>query len=327
MRSYFSSSVLLHLGLIGTFWLALVSDHAVAPPKAMLPSHFSKTTGFSLKIETDTQGEPTAPKQASRPTRSREARSQQNAVGQSKKLLPGTGMTLERSAPQEPKAEELARAMDAQTEAELSPFLKALFDRINEGLRYPSEIIEDDRAGEVSLTLTVDSQGKLLEGFTQVRADDRILKVYVFQMLRRALAEPLRVSLPSDRPKLEVQARFQFYITFSRNSVPPESASIVRNSLSFRRVVIHPGYSEMATGGLDTSGTSFGVQARGPQDPSAPVHRKMNLDREGIFNLHSNSGSQAIGVGVDVAALAQKIFGKRKAKIDPLERYEDDPDY
>jgi hypothetical protein len=34
-----------------------------------------------------------------------------------------------------------------------------------------------------------------------------------------------------------------------------------------------------------------------------------------------------MGVGVDVVALARKIFGKRKAKIDPLERYEDDPDY
>jgi hypothetical protein len=222
------------------------------------------------------------------------------------------------------EATPFAKGPAALASEELNPEGQAaLHERIDGGLEYPAALVDTGREGTVSLRFEVDRAGVLHGGFSEIEAEDRILKVLVLQNLRKTLDHALPIRAHTDRRAIEVAATFNFAVVLRKEIAPPSPPAIVKDTLSFERTTLSPRVSENALAG----GSYGGQAAMNDHSQSPAVYRKWKLDKNSVAALESNTGTQGVGVGVDPVRLFKWIFGSGKSAFDPLERYKSDPDY
>jgi hypothetical protein len=191
----------------------------------------------------------------------------------------------------------------------LVPFVRALRERIDEGLVYPVELADARREGTVDVDFLVDREGKLLV-ITEVLAEDRFLKVLVLRTLRKKLCAPLHTGL-TDSDRLRVKAHFRFALYY------PDAERIERvSALSSLAATIHF-FRAYNTGRMESGGTSLGTNA----DTQSFV---LNA---GPFSVTESPRARSGAVGLDVITILKSLFDKPKAAIDPLDRYREDPDF
>ncbi len=186
-------------------------------------------------------------------------------------------------------AYEVARRMGIQSASQLTPFLRAIYERIAQRLGYPEELIQMGRTGRVAFQFEVDRTGLISGGFSGVVADDRYLKVAAMRAVRRALDEPLAPTLFSHKDRLRIALIVQYAITINEDTLGPREMAIAKNTLNFRTVAI----------------------------------RGQGIIRLSPHQVPSTSGGVA---EVNPVALIGALF-KEEPKPEVLERYQQDPNF
>lgn len=174
------------------------------------------------------------------------------------------------------------------------PALNHLYQTIDRQLTYPDELIETDHRGKVAARLHFDPQGRYSHQPAQITSVDPYLRVLVSKALRASLKDySIQESIQST-PKLpvEIQAFFDFEVVAHGDEDLIQKRKVVNGkSFSFYRSTYR-------------SLTKFRV---------GPVVGDV----------------AAMGVGLDVFWFLDKGTDllSKKAKIDPLEKYQMDLDW
>jgi|GEM_PF-6540912 len=128
----------------------------------------------------------------------------------------------------------------------MSPFLQALWQKVDANLDYPEDFARQRLAGRVNVHLLVNDQGLFVGDFLELTGENDLLKTYVAASLVHALGSPLpKVKWNSERKTLPVLLSFNFE-TYSI----PEPSSVrtnlsVKNALLFeRRKFVDPKINE-----------------------------------------------------------------------------------
>ena len=208
-----------------------------------------------------------------------------------------------------------------------SPILGYLYHRINGNIGYPPEIYDAWLEGEITAVLRFDSTGTWIEDPSAVQANglgSRYLKVHLMRRLRALLAEAIPENLWRPTPKpFSVETRFVFKI------LAPEGIT---------------GAQKGPLSGVTADQTKF---SQTDTDAGQSVEARVNQERQGAFGssllfYHSHLASKLAwklgpfagygvmpSVGLDPGWFVKTIddFLHHRAKIDPLERYHDDPEW
>jgi hypothetical protein len=182
-------------------------------------------------------------------------------------------------------------AVDIVKEGKESPLFKYVHDQVENNLYYPAELKQKLIEGSVS-GVVVFSKGEFVEDYTRLQSNSSYLKVAVMRALRRAF----RDSLPekywklaaNSEGRLEVQSQFIFSIVEHDEDKKAEALQAVSGrTLAFYRTYVH-------------SALQWKL---GPLSGLGPL------------------------VSLDVLWIPEKIAGlfSKKAEIDPLDSYRDDP--
>ncbi len=164
-----------------------------------------------------------------------------------------------------------------------------LYQQIDDNLVYPAELKDAGISGEVRATVRFSGAGELVQNQLQLESASKYLQVLVRWILKRAFSVPL----PSEKRMVlngpfEVNCLFRFEITeHDDEMIKKEMKFIVSNRLSFYRNYHHSKLQWKA----------------GPLGGLGPL------------------------VGMDVLWFPKKLgeLLSKKAKIDSLEKYRDDP--
>jgi hypothetical protein len=165
-----------------------------------------------------------------------------------------------------------------------------IYDRINSQLLFPSELREAGLQGKVNSQIYFDSQGHYIRARSSFQSDNPYFKVLVIRVLRQALSEQLPRTVYRIKTSFELKCSFSFALTEQGNAELAETQrGMVGKSLFFYRNFHH---TILAWNVGPFSGT-------GPTLGFNPVW---------LFQKGS------------------EIFSK-KAKIEPLQKYRDDPEW
>ena len=165
-----------------------------------------------------------------------------------------------------------------------------IYETIDRGLTYPTELAERRMEGSVRATIWFSENGELIPSKTQLDSNSNYLKIVVAQALRRAFREPIPKSKFKGTEPISVRCTFTFEITEHNDaSIVASKKKLLGNRLSFYR-----NYQKSAL-----------------QWDLGPLH--------GLGPIPQ----------VDVLWLPEKIgeLFSKKAKIDPLDKYRDDPEW
>jgi hypothetical protein len=127
----------------------------------------------------------------------------------------------------------LAESMSAEKEADLYPFFRELWQRIDASTGYPPDFVNRRVTGSVDVQLEIRDDGVFTGRFVRAESEEPLLQAYVMAVLAHALREPLR--LRADREKLVIVTRFDFKV-FGIGEAPRKSdPDQFRNLLYFSR--------------------------------------------------------------------------------------------
>jgi hypothetical protein len=134
-----------------------------------------------------------------------------------------------------PDGYDTANSMDIKKEAELYPFFRALWRKVDSQLGYPNDFVKERISGYVTAQLVVDRGGVFKGEILGVASDQPYLEAYVLAILFHSLKEPLPRNLWSDREQMILVMHFDFK-TFTYGELPPEPKQInLKNVLTFNR--------------------------------------------------------------------------------------------
>jgi hypothetical protein len=174
-----------------------------------------------------------------------------------------------------------------------APIFRCIFDRLNENFIFPTEFADAGIDGTAKTTLVFSSNGELIKSRSDVNTLSNYVKVDVWRALRQAFVQPLPHKLLTTPGELVIHAEFILQITSEGRNSPtgPSRQLLAGTHMIFYRSRFS---SKMAW--------SLG-----------PFHGL------GIVP------AVAIDPGWFVDAFT-KLFTK-KAVVDPLQNYRDDPDW
>ncbi len=173
-----------------------------------------------------------------------------------------------------------------------------IYDRIDEALDYPSELKEAGIGGVVRAELFFSPEGKFLTRASRIESGSRFLRVLVIRLLRHVFAGNLPATFTRGGRAVRCRCLFEFELIkgddFALDTGTAVSGiGVMGNHLAFHR----------------TAGV-FGEWKLGPF----------------AGNIRSlMSGALAVDPGWFVDQ-AEKLTSN-KARIDPLQKYRDDPDW
>jgi len=122
-----------------------------------------------------------------------------------------------------------------ETDRDVSLY-RYLYSVIERNLTYPAEFHGTGIQGEVTVTLRFDSEGAWRKDVSAFRASNPYLRVHVIRLLRKALRERIPANLWKARAKLAVDCTFRFLISESGDVALLESKRVIfGKSLSFAR--------------------------------------------------------------------------------------------
>jgi hypothetical protein len=192
---------------------------------------------------------------------------------------------------QEASPETPSHGVDLVKEGKESPLFKYVHEQVDDQLAYPAELKARAIQGSVSGAL-VFSKGEFSEDQTRLVSDSSFLKVAVMRALRRAFRENLPEKYwklaANSEGRLEVECRFVFAFVEHDDEEKSRSLQAVSgHALAFYRTYVH-------------SALQWKL---GPLSGLGPL------------------------VSLDVLWLPEKIgeLFSKKAEIDPLDSYRDDP--
>lgn len=128
----------------------------------------------------------------------------------------------------------------------MSPFLQALWQKVEANLDYPEDFARQRIAGRINVHLLVDNKGLFVGDFLELAGENDLLKTYVAASLVHALGTPLpKIKWNSERKTLPVLLSFNF----ETYSIPEPSSGktnlSVKNALLFeRRKFVDPKINE-----------------------------------------------------------------------------------
>jgi hypothetical protein len=180
---------------------------------------------------------------------------------------------------------------DVVKEGKESPLFRLIRDQVENHLAYPAELKEKGIQGTVTGAV-VFSKGQFVEDQTRLQSDSAYLRVAVMRALRKAFRESLPEKywqLASDREgRLEVQCRFIFEtVEHDEEKKSHDLQAVSGHALAFYRTYVHSALQWQL----------------GPLSGLGPL------------------------VSLNVLWLPEKIgeLFSKKAEIDPLDSYRDDP--
>jgi hypothetical protein len=184
-----------------------------------------------------------------------------------------------------------ANDVDIVKEGKESPLFKYVRDQVENNLYYPAELKQKFIEGTVS-GVVVFSKGEFIEEQTRLQSSSSYLKVAVMRALRQAFRDSLpekywKLAADSEG-RLEVQSQFIFSIVEHDEDEKAETLQAVSGrTVAFYRTYVH-------------SALQWKL---GPLSGLGPL------------------------VSLDVLWIPEKIAGlfSKKAEIDPLDSYRDDP--
>lgn len=129
----------------------------------------------------------------------------------------------------------VAGTMTLEQEAELLPFLQALWKKIDQGVGYPDDFTKRRIIGPVTVQFHVNDLGRLTR-FIRVDSPEPLLKAYTMAALVHALREELPDRLRAPTPSVIIVTKFNFE-TFGHGENPARAEAPVtfKNVLEFRR--------------------------------------------------------------------------------------------
>jgi hypothetical protein len=209
--------------------------------------------------------------------------------------------------------------------AQSSPVLAYLYRQIDGGIAFPAELGEAGLSGEVTAELNFDRQGHWIDSPANVKASSPMsmyFRLYVIHRLRERLSEPIPENLWKTDPRaFSVKARFVF------DKVAPESVEGAPVGPQFAPSVDPTKFST-----ADTDGGQSVIQQRQRQGQFGRdfLFYRMHLASALEWKLGPFAGYGIVpAVGINPGWFVDKITNliHHREKVDPLERYRDDPDW
>lgn len=218
-------------------------------------------------------------------------------------------------------------AFKNQMTEKTSPILTYLYQRISGNIGYPSDLYDSWIQGDVTAKLRFDLSGKWIDDPKTVFAkglESRYLRIHVIRRLREILEERIPQNLWKDVPQpFFVETRFLFVI------VAPEGVE---------------GAQKGPLIGATANPTQFNET---DMDGGQYVESMLNKQNQGAFGeyllfYHSHLSSKMAwklgpfagygimpAIGLDPGWFAKTIgdWLHHRAKIDPLEKYRDSPEW
>jgi hypothetical protein len=171
-----------------------------------------------------------------------------------------------------------------------------LYNRIDEGLYYPEEFVDAGIEGNVTVQLSLAPDGTYQKRFSKVDSSSNFLRVFVLRILKKTLNEPLPSTFAQAGRNTRLRLLFQFEATRKENA-------------------------------MDASGKALdGSTKLGVRGDHLAFYRAGRL--VGQWKL-GPVGGYGPGIGLDAGWLWDKVseLGSKKADIDPLDTYRQDPDW
>lgn len=172
-----------------------------------------------------------------------------------------------------------------------------LYERINNAIHYPNEFQDAGIEGFVNAQLYFTPLGEFQRERSQIRSGSRYLRVLILRSLRRVLADPVPPNYLRTFPNLMVKCVFHFEITRLENPMDASHDS-VKDSLSR----------------LPLAGRSL------------YFYRAAKVIGEWKIGPFSGYGI-APSIGIDPQWFSDGVKKLVKGKVDPLQKYRDDPEW
>jgi hypothetical protein len=207
-------------------------------------------------------------------------------------LMPNlTSEPAETSAPAQSDAKKTSQILSDASRASTNRFV---YEAIDNALDYPTEFIDRKFQGTVEATIRFSPQGEFLKNESEFKSNSRFLRLLVIKALRRAFDSPLPLAQRLQNQRASIKATFNFEISHDED----KSRFTKKVSHSVGRLVFERVHH--ISGPFQLERALFAEQT-GQTGPMASVD---------LLWLADNIG--------DV------LSGK---KVDPLQKYRDDPDF
>ena len=317
---YLSISLVLHVGL---FSVLIGTLHGLLPLPAVPRSRLIEVGLYHSAEPHRTQGRPS------------ERRHIQNLPRKPEINLKDLGVFLKGGLTQNSATEPLASeggggspyAFRGQLTEKASPVLNYLYHRINHNIGYPSELYDAWLQGDITSVLRFDRQGRWIDDPSAVQAQSlgsRYLRIHVIRRLRTILAEPIPENIwKTTTQPFSVEARFVFAI------IAPEGVEGAQIGPLFGATADPTKFNETDTDGGQSVEAKLNTQNQGAYGNSFLFYHS-HLASKLAWKLGPFAGYSVMpAVGVDPEWFVKTISDwiHHRTKINPLDKYRDDPDW
>ena len=218
-------------------------------------------------------------------------------------------------------------AFENQVTTKKSPILLYLFKRIDGALAYPGDLREAGYSGEVNAVLSFDQQGHWIESVEDVKANglmSRYFRIYLLHRHREIFSEPIPETIWKAEPQtLRIEVRFVFEI------VAPEKVMGAQVGPQYSASADPSKFSEVDMDGgqsVERNVISGRQLLHGRKFSFYRVHLASPLAwKLGPITGYGVMPMVGINPGWFLDAASDLIH--HRAKIDPLMKYREDPDW